>query len=299
MGFRSTWLGVRGLELGRVLEVLDWEPTGAEEGLMETGLWAVRRGAWVVVCASGWEYMTLLAEEHGASLSKEAPALFWQGDDSSMVSSLVAYESGQETWSLFYDGQNGVSSPEVSEGEPEAVRLAVAQQQELQDDAESDVDYLYESAHVAGDLLTGFRHDEGEPPDGEPLYLQLRPRTDPPGAKRSFRTLECSTRVAGVTLRVSGSDAYGLRATLTSEAAVEEVTLRQVDRNAEGGIASIREFAEGLTLAQGESKSWWAAREGAGTTWMLSVAGKAGEVSFEDQAKESAKKKAAWWRFWE
>jgi len=286
-------MAARGVALDRVLDLLEWEPTGREEEHLDTGLWAVHRGDWLIICAAGWEYMELLTEDHAKALSKTAPTLYWWGDDTPMRSGLEEFADGTSRWLVDYRGTHGVSTPTVRGEPPDALEEARAGQQARQDaeGEDADVDHLYEIPHVLGELLTDFRHDDGDLPDGERRFILLRPRADPPDAEKSFRPIEERLQHGPLTLRLFGSESYGLQLELTASAAVQGVVLRQIDRDGDQ-VRNIREFAADLTLEAGASRDWWTAPRGGMTEYRLTLAGEAKALVL------GARRPRPWWRFW-
>lgn len=161
MGFRASWLAVKTDDLAAVLGVVGLrQEHELHEAVYDTGHYALKLASWWVVIGDGSEAMHTVQEHHAPELSAGTEALYFTCNDTSMCARLVAFQDGQETWALDYDGSNGPGKNELSGAPPALVAKAIALAQEEQDKAGRQVDHLYDAAPEIGLALTGFRHDQ-------------------------------------------------------------------------------------------------------------------------------------------
>ncbi len=163
MGFRSTWIAVQRARRDSALKrfaLREGEPVD----MVETGLYGLSVGDWYVVIGSGSDHLGLLAPDDAKALSGDSGALFWFADDGLMQSHLSAYREGTCSWSL--DSENAAAR--IEGAAPEIVMQTLRAQRSLQEaEADPGVDSVYEVAHLVGQALVGFRHDEDAPEGAE------------------------------------------------------------------------------------------------------------------------------------
>ena len=236
MGFRSTWIAVPRSETERALAVTGLAAAG-ESDTFETGWWLVELGEWTVIVGSGWDYMGRLTEEQTRALATPGEAIFWYADDSSMTAQMAQFRAGELAWSLaHHEGK-----PVITGDTPTIVSEAVAQQRSKQvgPDAQPNVDYLYEAAHIAGERIVGFRHD-----DVQLASATLRELVPSDAAKRVEQCGPIDVEI----IELPGMDTHVvIRA--RRRAQVERIVERQFDRD--GDLRVVIEV-EGFELRRGE-----------------------------------------------
>ena len=79
----------------------------------------------------------------------------------------------RRTWSIEYDGSEGIGEPEVCGDLPAIATKVIAEQREDQTGEDDHVDWLYEITPKVGLFLTGFRHDQEF--DADDALWELRP----------------------------------------------------------------------------------------------------------------------------
>lgn len=233
MGFRSTWIAVPTDNADRALAATRLTAAG-ESDILETGWWLVELGDWSIVVGSGWDYMERITEEQARSLATPGEAYFWFADDSSMTAQMRLFRDGEEVWSL----EHHEGAPTLRGDAPAAATEALAEQraEAHAPDASANVDYLYEAAHIAGQRIVGFRHDED--PDG--TLRELVPADVP---KRIERCGPIDVEI----IELPGMDTHVvLRA--RRKANITRIIERQFDRD--GELRGVIE-REGFQLARG------------------------------------------------
>lgn len=171
MGYRSRWIAIQSsMDLAEVLRATGLVRTGEVDRELEVGLWMIERRGWAIIIGSGWDYMDLVDERMASNLAALGPTLRFYADDTPMRSSLTFVEHGAEVWAF----EHANMQSQLRGSLPRQVRTAFESQVELQArDPDEDVDYVYDTAHLAGEALTGFRHEEYEPPEGTKPYIAL------------------------------------------------------------------------------------------------------------------------------
>lgn len=163
MGYRGTWVAVRGDRLEEALRVVGLRVEATlEEAQYDPGHWAVvMPGPWCVVFGDGSDAMFTVRRKHAKELSAGSEALFFTCNDTTMCAELECWRDGRLSWSIVHDGSEGRTSPTLTGEPPPIVHETIAALREEERAAGDDgVDYLYEAAPVVGLALTGFRHDQ-------------------------------------------------------------------------------------------------------------------------------------------
>ena len=177
MGYRCTWIGVRGKPLSEILQPLLLELDGNRYEFSEPGFNALEaKDGWNIVIADGGKLMMDIVEENALALSAGFDCLFFRCEDTSMYTKLALYRDAIEVWSIEYCGADGISAPVVTDEVPELVRQTIAERtlDQAADDDEEPADHLYDITATVGLRIAGFRHDEEpELPREEPI-LGLR-----------------------------------------------------------------------------------------------------------------------------
>jgi hypothetical protein len=171
MGFRCRWLATRGRDREQVLARLKFSVTTTHDAAVyDTGLYALEVNGWLVVFGDGWDYMDIVQRGEAQRLSDDGEVLYLYTDDTPMRAAIVSFVGGVEAWSIAYNGENGVSEPELAGKLPvigeqllATARAARARSRawwrRLLRPSEPVADHIYDVVAELGRELTGFRHD--------------------------------------------------------------------------------------------------------------------------------------------
>lgn len=167
MGFRSSWLAVRSGKEEAALHALKLRPRGTACDELEPGWYALRVNGWFLVVGSGGDHMDRLEEVSARALSAGGEALFWRANDTEMAARLAHYVEGRLDWALAHDSgarlrTEGVVPPQIDAILVEQRAAQASENAGIEGNLR--VDHLYEAAHLAGEALTGFRHDHFDAP---------------------------------------------------------------------------------------------------------------------------------------
>jgi hypothetical protein len=164
MGFRCRWLATRGRDREGVLRRLKFKIVAElVESVYDTGLYAVEVDDWLIVIGDGFDHMNEVKRAQAAKLSDEGDVLYMYTDDSAMAFELAMFSGGKESWSIAYDGSDGVTAPTLEGNVPLPARTLLGQLEKEQAKAggpKADVDHIYDLAPTYAKTLVGFRHDE-------------------------------------------------------------------------------------------------------------------------------------------
>ena len=112
--------------------------------------------------------------------------------------------------------------------------------------ADTNVDYLYETAHYAGKALVGFHHEELDAPAGGPPFRRLR------RASEVALDLDHTEDDGTIAMTLTGSWREGLRFTLRPRGAVH-LTLAIAAYYRDGEVAGLHQLTEETPLATNET----------------------------------------------
>jgi len=165
MGFRCTWVAVRGATRDPVLAQLRLAvERSANEPVEDTGLYGLALPTgWYLAIGDGSDYMGHLDETDAVGLSRSCEALFFYTDDTPMATRLACYRDGSLAWAINYEGVNGVAEPQIEGAAPPCTTEILAGLQKEQVDADGrreGVDFIYELTADVAKALVGFRHDQ-------------------------------------------------------------------------------------------------------------------------------------------
>ena len=164
MGYRCRWVAMRGRDRADVLARLKLAvKRELNEGVYDTGVYAVDADGWLVVIGDGGDFMDRIERADASRLSDGGEVIFLYTDDTPMRAEITSFVGGEAAWSLTYDGSDGVAAPALSGKLPEVAEGLIAQAREEQEaagGAESGVDHFYDVVAALGRELVGFRHDE-------------------------------------------------------------------------------------------------------------------------------------------
>jgi hypothetical protein len=162
VGFRLSWLAVKGAATEHVLSTLGLVDTGETEKLPESEFDATRVGDWLIVVQSITPdlqplFPDLLRLESG----DDGPMVLCSVDEQTMQSNASLRQRGAVVWLVEHDAQRAPEDLRLTGELPgvfDSIRHNLSQAQ-----AGSDaVDYIFDAPIELARYVTGFRHDEGE-----------------------------------------------------------------------------------------------------------------------------------------
>lgn len=164
MGYRCRWLATKGRDRDEVLARLGFQVIAElVEEVYDTGLYALEVDDWLVVIGDGFDYMTVVKRAQAAKLSEGGDVVYLYTDDSAMAFELAMFSGGAASWSISYDGSDGVTAATFEGKVPFEVRAWHARLEKQQAEAggpKAGVDHIYELAPAYAEKIVGFRHDE-------------------------------------------------------------------------------------------------------------------------------------------
>ncbi|MCP3104695.1 hypothetical protein LZ198_38105 [Myxococcus sp. K15C18031901] len=175
MGFRLSWVAVKGITPARALEEL---------GLVDTG-WKLRdfhespyagakteAGWYVIVCKEGWS--PVLEEGALLALSRQADVLAGDLDEAVMSSRASAYRGGAKCWELIHDPGEGREHLLVTGTPPDCLAEIRERHLQKQRTGKPNVDAVFDVPLEVLRSLAGFRHDRN-PPGNIEAFSDLEP----------------------------------------------------------------------------------------------------------------------------
>ncbi len=157
MGFKVSWIGIRGLDKVTVLQRLGF----ADAGPLDTELDAPFSCAelptgWIIVFANDFGWVT---PARVAALSSGAAAVGCQMSEGVMYSAAWGYEDGVQQWSLvhYLDEDKELEIVGNPPAEFPAIRERLTRDQEREGEG---VDYLFDAPIALTAALCGYRPDE-------------------------------------------------------------------------------------------------------------------------------------------
>ena len=164
MGFRVSWIARSGVATSELLAVSKRAVTGERHDFPDTGWYllalpSTESQPWVVLIADGSDHFAELDGSHAQELSKpDAETIYFWCSDTVMATEIVGFKNGAETWSVQYDCDDKSKQPAMTGDVPEIAHEVLARLTAKQQ-ADSEVDYIYDLTAELGRLLVGFRHD--------------------------------------------------------------------------------------------------------------------------------------------
>ena len=187
MGYRISWLAVRGIDKAAVYDRLGLTPSG------ETGF-AFDHPVTGTQLPNGWTVVgfnelahELVRDDEVRSLSAGCTVMACNLCETTMCSSASFWKDGNEIWSLFHFSNNTVEHLETNGVLPAEFDGIEKEYRALQsEDGSQDpvVDYMIEIPMILATQLTSFRHNAGSA-DFE--YLERKPREEKPAVKPWWR----------------------------------------------------------------------------------------------------------------
>lgn len=186
MGYRMSWLAVRGLTKDQALDALHLSDTGKQDEANEAPFSAATLpDGWIIVWANDEEYAN---ETRAAALSSTATSVVAvHVNETCMHSTASFFERGTRLWRIHHEGdelidfieRDGNLPPEVNEIEAQA-RASQADE----DAGPGDVDWLFDVPLETARTVCGYKHDHWRFEWGEPVFTVVLPRGGEVPAKR-------------------------------------------------------------------------------------------------------------------
>jgi hypothetical protein len=170
VGISISWLAVQGAERGVVLEALALAETGErDEFPTESPIQgASLADGWYVVIFDRYGH-ALLNDETLRRVSEVGEVVAGMAEEHVMCSYSGAWQHGQRVWCAMHDAQEGIRHLDVEGQMPrgfDQIRDNLLSQQDAEDEAEAEVDYVYDIPLDTARLVSGFSWSETEPEDG-------------------------------------------------------------------------------------------------------------------------------------
>jgi hypothetical protein len=160
MGVSLSWIAVKGFNPQAVNTTLGLRPTGVKEDFPESSLSAAQ-------LPTGFYLVIFNREELSAGtlrkFSDAFPLLYGFMEEHVMFSTVAAWESGKEIWSIVHDAQKNILDLEVKGKPPESftkIRDRLMAQQYAEGVEEPEVDHIFDVPVEVAKELTGFRYDQ-------------------------------------------------------------------------------------------------------------------------------------------
>ena len=180
-----SWVAVHGKDPRVVLDELGWRRTGEHEEIPESP----------TTCAplrAGWFALIMVDRTDAydgtvdlARLSKGAELVAGFVEEHVMFSGAVVWRDGSKAWSVEHDGQEGIghltvlgSPPPELSGIIEAARSS----QQAEDEADAEVDFMFDVPVDIAQRIAGFRYDRS---DADGVELQFEVLAEVPRARRA------------------------------------------------------------------------------------------------------------------
>lgn len=178
MGFSIAWIAVQGKPASAVLDELGLTDSGEHDEANESPVsGAALPGGWYVVFLN--DVVHPYAQKAVLSrLSKGATAVVGcQVEEHVMVSCAFAYRDGALAWEVTHEsdlGERHLGEQGQLPALYHEVKTALLAEQDREDAAHHEVDYVWEIPVTLAHELVGYRHDEAElKSGGEPRFTVL------------------------------------------------------------------------------------------------------------------------------
>ena len=177
MGYRVSWIARRGSETQGIIDVSRRQLTGERHDFPDVGWYLLELPnavdtSWVLLIADGSENFGDLDPKHAKALSKGGnETLYFACSDTVMGSGLACFRNGSEIWTIDYYCEDENQRPAMT-GDVPQVAHDILKALRAKQEADDDVDYIYELTADVGRALVGFRHDIApETDDPEPFQV--------------------------------------------------------------------------------------------------------------------------------
>ena len=160
MGVSLSWIAVKGCPPQAVNKTLGLQPTGTKEDFPESRLSATQLPTDFYLVVFNRDE---LSPSSLRKFSEAFPLLYSFVEEHVMFSTVAAWESGKEVWSLVHDAQKGILDLKVKGTPPgnfAAIRDRLLAQQDAEGIEEPEVDHVFDVPVEVAKELTGFRYDQ-------------------------------------------------------------------------------------------------------------------------------------------
>lgn len=168
MGNSLSWLAVKGKSPEAVLEELQLSSTGTPGEVCRSPLVAATSNAgWYLIVANRCEHHIISAPVV-ERLSASCDVVTCTVEEHVMFSEAIGWRHGRRLWSVTHRGEDDSTKKTVSEkgtlpSEYFAIRDRFFRQQEAEDAADAEVDFIFEIPVVLAQTFAGYKHDEASP----------------------------------------------------------------------------------------------------------------------------------------
>jgi len=180
MGYRVSWIALRGTSTAELLSLSQRRPTGERHEFPDVGFYllelpARRGGPWTVLIADGSDNFMELDASQAETLSQGGnETLYFCCSDTVMTTELMGFKNGSLAWSILYDCADEGKRPALQGDVPAIAHKLLTELRDKQQ-ADEGADYIYDLTAELGRELVGFRHDaDAETDDPEPFQVLAR-----------------------------------------------------------------------------------------------------------------------------
>ena len=173
LGFRVSFVAVRGAGLQEVLDAFGMRSMGEVPTIGDPGWYGTTRDGWAIVMASGTQNYGDLEQGWAIDLSAGREVWHLWSTDTSMFNHLGVWVDGELAWAVDYSGAEGPGEPEVVGEAPAVVAECIAATARRQAAADRNVDYRYDTVHQITMATFRFRYEGPDPGPGDPPYSML------------------------------------------------------------------------------------------------------------------------------
>ncbi|MBX9814392.1 MAG: hypothetical protein K2X76_06800 [Sphingomonas sp.] len=172
MGFKISWLAVRGVDPAAMLDRLGLIDTGVLDEVNESPFSvAALPGGWVILWANDFEYAD---DRRALTLSVLGETIAVQLHEGVMYAEARGYGQGERRWSIVYDPDvDDVSRTGTPPAQMAAIEAACRARQAAEDE---NVSHLFDVPLEVAASLCGFSHDAGLVEGGDLEFTEARPR---------------------------------------------------------------------------------------------------------------------------
>lgn len=168
MGHSLSWLAVKGKPAEVVLAELQLTSTGKPGEVGRSPVIASTSDVgWFLVVANRCKHH-IISDAIVERLSTSCDAVTCTVEEHVMFSQATGWHDGRRLWSVLHRGDDDSTKKTVSEegalpSEYFAIRDRFFRQQEVEDSADAEVDFIFEIPVVLAQMAAGYKHDEASP----------------------------------------------------------------------------------------------------------------------------------------
>ncbi|MCA9254335.1 MAG: hypothetical protein KDA33_01800 [Phycisphaerales bacterium] len=182
MGFRMSWIAIRGIPPDIALDSLSLERTGTRESTPESPIaCASLPNNWFLIVIND-HIPSITGPDAVAAISIGGKAVVCHVNETTMDSSAAGYEDGDQTWSVVHNPEQDPTNVDINGRPPASLcnileRLNAAQCATV--GAHAKVDHLFDAPVDLANEIVGFRYDTDVDFEVDPPFevLRLKRRT--------------------------------------------------------------------------------------------------------------------------